>query len=288
MSSCANCGNDNDGAFCSACGQAHAELHKSVRVFLGEAFENFIHFDAKILGTLRPLFFQPGKLSEEYLAGKRVRYVPPFRLYVSVSFVFFLLLAMRPQDLHKTIIQVQPSSLQAGQSESDSYLQEAADIRQKAQATNGVGHWFSLHIAHFLETMAANPDSTKVTLISELFGALPKVVFVLVPWLAFLLFALFRRQRAFFVDHLVVALYLHAFAFALFTVDVLATWRWESKGFDLLTLLALFIYALLTLRRVYALPWWSTLWRATVSGTAYFLTVGAGVMLALFSIFVRL
>nr|WP_255578221.1 DUF3667 domain-containing protein [Chitinophaga sp. sic0106] len=40
--------------------------------------------------TLKYLMIRPGFLTREYMAGRRVRYVNPIKLYVFVSFVFFL------------------------------------------------------------------------------------------------------------------------------------------------------------------------------------------------------
>jgi hypothetical protein len=48
-----------------------------------------------------PLIFRPGFLTAEFIAGHRARYVPPFRLYLIISFAMFLLLSLSANDTLK-------------------------------------------------------------------------------------------------------------------------------------------------------------------------------------------
>lgn len=90
-SHCENCGTPLSGPFCAQCGQHDFEFHRSFgHVFL-DALENFFHFDAKLFRNFIALLFQPGKLSADFNAGKRAAQMPPFRLYIFVSFLFFFL-----------------------------------------------------------------------------------------------------------------------------------------------------------------------------------------------------
>ncbi|WP_165699459.1 DUF3667 domain-containing protein [Hymenobacter jejuensis] len=59
-----------------------------------EVLEGVFHFDGKVFRTLRLLLFAPGSLTLRFWQGKRVAYVPPVRLYVFISFLFFLLLSL--------------------------------------------------------------------------------------------------------------------------------------------------------------------------------------------------
>ena len=56
--------------------------------FLGDYFT----FDSLILRSVRPLLFKPGFLTQEFLAGRRVSYIPPLRMFIFISIVFFLFL----------------------------------------------------------------------------------------------------------------------------------------------------------------------------------------------------
>lgn len=85
---CANCGEPLQGAFCHRCGQS---AHDPVRSFghaVEEVFESFWHLDGRIFRTLRALL-APGRLALDYLAGHRVAYVAPLRLFVVLSVLTF-------------------------------------------------------------------------------------------------------------------------------------------------------------------------------------------------------
>ncbi len=78
---CPNCSAALNGPYCSSCGQRQVDLDQPFRDLAAEAMESFLSFDARILRTLGPLVTSPGWLTVEFLAGRRVRYVHPFKLY---------------------------------------------------------------------------------------------------------------------------------------------------------------------------------------------------------------
>lgn len=89
---CENCGTPLAGPWCHRCGQHDFEFHRSFwHVFL-EALENFLHFEGKFFTNTVTLLFRPGRLTAEFNAGKRAAQMPPFRLYLFVSVLFFFLL----------------------------------------------------------------------------------------------------------------------------------------------------------------------------------------------------
>jgi len=90
---CANCGAPVSGHFCSNCGQRVEHSVHSVWHFAGEAFEDLTHADSRLWGTVGALLFKPGFLTCEFLAGRRVKYLPPLRLYLVLSLLFFVVAA---------------------------------------------------------------------------------------------------------------------------------------------------------------------------------------------------
>lgn len=85
---CENCGSVLQGSYCHVCGQhAHSPLHNFGHA-IEEVFESFWHLDGRIFRTVRDLFV-PGRVAAGYLAGHRVRYVAPLRLFVIVSLLTF-------------------------------------------------------------------------------------------------------------------------------------------------------------------------------------------------------
>ncbi|MDY1549604.1 DUF3667 domain-containing protein [Luteibacter sahnii] len=84
---CANCGVALQGEFCHECGQSVHSVLRPMSHMLEDAGDIFFHMDERIVHTVPPLFTRPGFLTLEYFAGRRVRYIAPFRL----MFVFCLL-----------------------------------------------------------------------------------------------------------------------------------------------------------------------------------------------------
>ena len=86
---CMNCGTELQGPFCHYCGQPDKNLVRFFPVLIRELMEDFLDLDSRFMRTLKPMLFLPGKLTRDYLDGKRFRYVPPLRLYLFSSIAFF-------------------------------------------------------------------------------------------------------------------------------------------------------------------------------------------------------
>lgn len=78
--------------YCPNCGQENNTHKIPVKHIVLETFEDFFHFDTKLWNTIKTTFARPGKITVDYLEGKRARYVPPVKFYIFISFIFFLLL----------------------------------------------------------------------------------------------------------------------------------------------------------------------------------------------------
>lgn len=91
---CLNCGTTFSGNFCPNCGQAVQEYDKPFGFIFYNFLGDFFAFDSRFFKTLFVLIARPGFLTKEYFAGRRVRYAPPFRLFVFVSFLLFFLLQL--------------------------------------------------------------------------------------------------------------------------------------------------------------------------------------------------
>lgn len=89
---CENCGHEFKGHFCPNCGQEVAEFNRPFGFVIYDFVGNFFAFDTRFFQTFRFLLFRPGFLTAEFFAGRRMRYSPPFRIFVFLSFFLFLLL----------------------------------------------------------------------------------------------------------------------------------------------------------------------------------------------------
>lgn len=87
---CLNCGAELQGHFCHVCGQENLHIKEPFWHFLGHSISHYFHFDSKFFTTLKPLITQPGQLTLDYLAGRRMRYLHPVSMYIFVSIIYFL------------------------------------------------------------------------------------------------------------------------------------------------------------------------------------------------------
>ena len=89
LTHCENCGAELQGHWCSQCGQPAIEYRRSFRYVVADLLNEFLNWDSKFFTTIALLIFKPWRLTNAFLAGKRVRYVNPLRLYLLASILFF-------------------------------------------------------------------------------------------------------------------------------------------------------------------------------------------------------
>lgn len=91
-SACENCHQPLIGPFCGQCGQQAESTLKYFWVVIMHLLDDIFSFDSRASRTIFPLITRPAFLTNEYIAGRRVHYVPPLRLYLFISIVFFITL----------------------------------------------------------------------------------------------------------------------------------------------------------------------------------------------------
>lgn len=91
---CLNCGTPLKGPFCYYCGQPDRNFLRFFPALLRELLEDVLEFDSRFMRTMKPLLFKPGRLTRDYLEGRRFRYTPPLRLYLFSSIAFFVVAAV--------------------------------------------------------------------------------------------------------------------------------------------------------------------------------------------------
>ena len=93
---CLNCGHplDISDKFCPNCSQANSTKKLSLKDFFDEFFSSLISYDSKLLKTLSALLLRPGKITQDYIDGKRVSYTNPFRFLLSLAIIYFLILGV--------------------------------------------------------------------------------------------------------------------------------------------------------------------------------------------------
>jgi hypothetical protein len=244
---CQNCGTALTGPFCSACGQREQSRIVSLGSLLKDAVGDIYHLDSRIWRTLRALLTKPGFLTVEFLAGRRARYLPPFRLYLVVSIVLFLL-TQHLRDLDTPVfVRSDPAQVaklyaatqaaldakraelaRGGSNERlrgqiDGLSQKLDELRAEQVALSKPGDGcdrlnFSFFGSKALQarTRAAckKIEADKGVGLTRTFIAnLPKMMFIFLPILALVNKLLYLRSRRFYVEHLLFFVHLHVFLF---------------------------------------------------------------------------
>ena len=93
MTPCKNCNEPLEKNYCPQCGQKNVDLERPLRELLAEVLRETFDLDGRAARTLKTLFTRPGRLTTEFLAGRRRLYTPPFRLYIVISVLFFVVAA---------------------------------------------------------------------------------------------------------------------------------------------------------------------------------------------------
>ena len=91
---CLNCDTELKGPYCYYCGQPDRNFMRFFPALLRDLMEDLFDLDSRFMRTLKPLLFKPGRLTRDFMNGRRFRYTPPMRLYIFSSIVFFLLAAL--------------------------------------------------------------------------------------------------------------------------------------------------------------------------------------------------
>ena len=129
---CLNCGAELRGQYCGECGQRATSRLISLWELLRDGFGDLLDLDSRLWRTLIPLLVRPGKLTLDYLQGRRARYMPPFRMYLVLSVVFFIVAFFDPQDDLSLLFEPEPEPAPEEQQEQEEKRDAALGEAQQA------------------------------------------------------------------------------------------------------------------------------------------------------------
>jgi hypothetical protein len=293
---CANCGASVPGKYCGNCGQRlHNPVH-SVWHFIGEATEDLTHADSRLWRTLLALLLRPGFLTREFIDGRRASYLPPVRLYLVLSVLFFLLAGSTRSEIGPVGLSLQPSDHGTSKVvvipiEKD---RPGETLEQRQARVCGIiqirGFWGSATLEQALRkacirSVGDNGRSMK----EEFFHQLPRAMFVFLPLLAAVMTLLYWRPRHYYVEQLLLLIHNHAFVFLVVIMGSLlkralpaAVWTsWPVKGLVLAVQIYVAIYIYRSMRRVYAQGQLLTVAKFAVMSFAYWFSAFLMVALTL-------
>ncbi len=269
---CLNCGTLVQGRFCQQCGQENVEVKESFFQLLKHFLEDLTHFDGKLWKTLQLLLFQPGKLTQFYMDGKRAAYIHPIRMYLFISAVFFLFMFTgdvpdKPIDLDNTAIA--KKDVASGLSDGFELNLGEDSVKYKTVAEYNAAQ-LKLPVskrANWLESSIEkksieinqkyNRDKFKIgkALLEQFEHYFSRMLYISLPIFALFLWVLYRRNKNhYFVDHLIFSIHIYcAFFIFLFTVKLinLITEFLFHKTFEIvagITPFVLFFYLYKSLR----------------------------------------
>ncbi len=107
---CLNCGTRLKGQYCRNCGQRSRSRLISLWELLSDAFGDLLEIDSRLWQTLVPLMIRPGQLTRDYLKGRRARYMPPFRMYLVLSLLFFVVAFFDPHKQLSLLYEPEPET----------------------------------------------------------------------------------------------------------------------------------------------------------------------------------
>jgi hypothetical protein len=249
---CANCGAALHGPFCAMCGQAVKPLDPPVRHFAREFAQELLDVDGRVPRTFRRLFLSPGFLTREYLAGRRVVWLTPLKVYLLTSVAMFGVLAMAGD----------PGGIE---------LKITGDAPGVLERVRSLGF--------------ASVDELRAAIDAARFAWMPRVMFLLVPCFAWMVGLVRRGAQRRFPAHFVFALEVHAAAFGVRAAsEALGAVAAPSIDSALDTLADLYvpIYIFLALRTAYGGTRWRAARDAVVITVAYVVALMAatGVVVA--------
>jgi len=279
---CTNCRTPLTGRYCANCGQRHEPHPHSVREFLSEAAETITHADSRLWRTLWPLLFKPGFLTCEFVEGRRARYLPPFRLYLVLSVIFFIIAGSTHSDEVRLAFESDAPAAALTRDEPEDQAtsptpRETPQERAKRVCDEGSfeGPW----TASFAERLKLGCKQVVVdngrALGAALLHNIPRALFLLLPLLAVVMSAMYWRR--YYVEHLLFFVHNHAFTFVVLGIFLLLM-SWTTAGWfhGLLVIAVMLLVPLYTykaMRRVYGQGRWRTRAKFVVLSAGYFVLV---------------
>jgi len=124
---CLNCGRELAGQYCANCGQRSRSRLISLWELLRDAFGDIFELDSRLWRTLVPLLTKPGRLTRDYLEGKRARFMPPFRTYIVLSLLFLFIALFDPRQQFSILFEPEPEAAPGEQEPVDDEAKRSAD-----------------------------------------------------------------------------------------------------------------------------------------------------------------
>ncbi len=278
---CPNCATTITGPFCAKCGQAQKNFNRYLWTMVAEVFDDVFRLDSRAARTFFNLLFKPGQVTTEYFSGRRARYVPPIRLYLVISFLFFVLLPFLGQPVPRSEVVDVPAGDSATSEQTE---EQSTDWQQEIAKIDSLDLGFLTPEENAaLAEVLKEQINKAITLyhdypeemFSEFMDLLSVGMFFLLPIFAICLKILYLRKGRYYAEHLLLAVHNHCFLFvALLASGLLNLAQGTSFALvanyaDTIIQLWILIYLYLSLKNTYQEGHLATTIKFIVLGFSY-------------------
>lgn len=281
---CLNCGTQLDSLFCPECGQKNKDYKLTFKDLFSEFFEELLDIDSRVLRSLRMLFTRPGFLTSEYTMGRRISYLPPVRIYLVASVLFFLILSLKtllPELQDNEIIRefaetgdLETTLEQAVESKMNPSIQDSlagSDEVVRILGADSTGSGVSVTLGDGSYDLEQNEVLARFT------DNFAKVMFLLLPVAAFQLKALYVRRKKMYIEHFIFSLHVHSFIFSLLILTVIL----DYKVTMWVVIIASLIYLYLAMKNYYEQTYVKTAFKMLLLLLSYGFSIGLVMVLTL-------
>lgn len=277
---CLNCGAQPlHDRYCHHCGQENVEPRQTLWHLVVHFFNDVTHFDGKFFSTLKYLLFKPGFLSDEYVRGRRIKYLDPIRMYLFISavFLFVFLAVVHPphrvslkkdrEIIHATdsmrIAEMEDNSNgmfedYAGKSvfilnvpyayrHGEKYYDSVQQSLPEKERDGWFAHYMAKRQIGMYEVYDEEPYNFLPAVIERFLHSFAKIFFIALPFFAFFLWLLYIRSRKkyYYVAHAIFSL--HYFSVGLMFTLLLLPFiyldlRYNSSDYPLYPFMVLALY----------------------------------------------
>lgn len=294
--SCLNCGEllNQKFNYCPNCGQENTDHQISLGLLLKEFTSNFFSLDSRFAHTFKPFLFNPGKITNAFIEGKRVYFANPIRWYLVISiFHFFFMSKMFEPTVKDKKQRGFSSEVELSEVKFDSLYSLPDSVHngwpisdQRQQLVNHLIENTNLDAGSIADSLKMNSGSwmkdflvtkfikvnqeTTASLNNYLMSQIPLIIFFSLPIYAFLL-KLFFWRKGLYITHLIHSIHLHSFLF------FILGWIWVLsliiEDFEdyagPISMVLTFIYSVVSYKKVYKIKIrWSVV-RASFIGLIY-------------------
>jgi hypothetical protein len=280
--------------FCPHCGQENSDKRVAFNTLVQEFFANYIAYDSRLARTIMPFLFKPGLLTNEFVEGRRTKYMHPLRLYFIVSFFYFFAFTLAykedsslvsagstentssaadqddPDEEAGLNVTTNPDSLVRGEKEQVSLFNKSFSMdflkdkrTTEAQVIDSL-EWKQTFINRYIVKQGikfARLDAKSIgTYFSDyLLNKASLLMFFMLPIFAMLLKLVYVRRKRYYVEHLTFSLHIHSFAFFMLLLMLLLERMFVSEWIANTAAIIILLYGVIAARKVYKQSWIKTL-----------------------------